>query len=325
MAWRTDSASGLRGLSLISELRYPSHWYTKVFAVVMALAFLGILATGTIAAFLVYRIVVPPPTTSEINLQTFPGSPDAVTFSVPGGGAREGWFFPGLRGAPTIVLCHGYQSGRGELLTLVATLQDHQYNVFVFDLAAHGANKGMTTFGYREGAELRAAIDALSERGDVDATRFGVWGYNLGAYVALSEAERDPRVRALVLDSVYDDPAVMVQVQVDKTGLGAIPLMKPAATLAFRWLNYKYRGAAKPSQRLNRLVGVYKLFIGAEDDPVLEASTLRLCSQAPEPREEAILAHGNFVALQGNEKREYENRVASFLLLHMPPVNASAR
>jgi pimeloyl-ACP methyl ester carboxylesterase len=291
----------------------------------MALVFFGILATGTIAAFLVYRIVVPPLTSSEINLQTFPGSPDAVTFSVPGDGVREGWFFPGLRGAPTVVLCHGYQSGRGELLTMVATLQDHQYNVFVFDFAAHGANKGMTTFGYREGGELHAAIDALGQRGDVDPARFGVWGYNLGAYVALSEAEHDPRVRALILDSVYDDPAVMVQVQVDKTGLGVFPLMKPAAATAFRWLNYKYRRTAKPSERLNRLVGVYKLFIGAEDDPVLEASTLRLYVQAPEPREQAILSHGNFVALQGNEKREYENRIASFLLLHMPPANASPR
>src|SRR5579863_7376432 len=63
-----------------------------------------------------------------------PGRPDEVTFEVPNGlGTREGWFFPGLRGAPTIILCHGYGSSRGELLTIVSTLQDHQFNVFVFD------------------------------------------------------------------------------------------------------------------------------------------------------------------------------------------------
>src|SRR5229473_1292199 len=98
-----------------------------------------------------------------------------------------------------------------ELLTLVSALQDHQYNVFVFDFAAHGVNPGITTFGYREADEVRAAIDILAVRNDVDAARFGLWGYNLGAYAALREAENDKRIRALVLDSVYDEPKQMVK------------------------------------------------------------------------------------------------------------------
>jgi len=145
-------------------------------------------------------------------MASFPGRPDEVEFSVAGLGNRRGWFFPGFRGAPTIVLLHGYESSRGELLTLVSALQDHQYNVFVFDFAAHGANAGVTTFGYREADEVRAAIDVIAKRNDVDVTRFGLWGYNLGAYAALREAEKDPRVRALALDSVYDYPRQMVKI-----------------------------------------------------------------------------------------------------------------
>jgi len=136
-------------MSILFELRYPTKWYTKVFTAVVALAFFVGLATLAIAGFLVYRIVKPQRTSSEINMSTFPGRPDAVQFTVAGLGNREGWFFPGLRGAPTIILCHGYESSRSELLTLVSALQDHQYNVFVFDFAAHGANAGMTTFGYK--------------------------------------------------------------------------------------------------------------------------------------------------------------------------------
>jgi len=49
----------------------------------------------------------------------------------------------------------------------------------------------------------------------VDPARFGLWGYNLGAYAALREAEGDKRVRALVLDSVYDLPQQMVKVGVN--------------------------------------------------------------------------------------------------------------
>src|SRR5229473_331778 len=204
-------------MSILFELRYPTKWYTKLFTAVVALIFFAGLATLVIAGFLVYRIVKPTRTSTEINMNTFPGRPDSVQFEVPGPiGHREGWFFPGFRGAPTIVLCHGYVSSRGELLTLVSALQDHQYNVFVFDFAAHGDNAGVTTFGYREADEVRAAIDLLAARNDVDPARFGVWGYNLGAYAALKEAESDPRVRALVLDSVYDTPRQMVRIGVEK-------------------------------------------------------------------------------------------------------------
>src|ERR1700716_492633 len=206
-------------MSILDEFRFPSRWYTKILMAVLALLFFGVVATSAIAGFLVYRIVKPQRSSSEINMESFPGRPDAVRFSVPGAGQREGWFFPGLRGAPTIILCHGYGSSRGELLTLVSALQDHHYNVFLFDFAAHGGNGGITTFGYREADELGAAIDALAARNDVDPHRFGVWGYNLGAYAALREAERDGRIRALVLDSVYDEPKQMIKIGVGRTGL----------------------------------------------------------------------------------------------------------
>src|SRR3989442_6861573 len=173
-------------MHIFSELRYPSRWYTKLLTALLALAFFAVLATMAIAGFLVYRIVKPQRTSSEINMASFPGRPEVLNFEVPGGlGTREGWFFPGFRGAPTIVLCHGYGYSRGELLTLESALQDHQYNVFIFDFAGHGANQGATTLGYREVEEVRAALDLLSTRPDVDPSRFGFWGYNLGAYAAL--------------------------------------------------------------------------------------------------------------------------------------------
>src|SRR6201997_5657907 len=207
-------------MSIVNEFHYPSRWYTKLLIVILAFVFFALLATVVISGVLTYWIVKPQRTSSEINMASFPGRPDEVDFSVAGLGERRGWFFPGFRGAPTIVLLHGYESSRGELLTLGSGLQDHQSNAFVFDFAAHGSNGGLPTFGYREADEVRAAIDTLAKRNDVDARRFGVWGYNLGAYAGLREAEKDPRVRAMVLDSVYDSPKQMVKVGVEKTGVG---------------------------------------------------------------------------------------------------------
>jgi len=309
-------------MHILSELRYPSRWYTKLLTLILALVFFAVLATLAIAGFLVYRIVKPQRSAPEINMASFPGRPEVVDFQVPELGKREGWFFPGLRRAPTIVLCHGYESSRGELLTLVSALQDHQYNVFVFDFAAHGANAGVTTLGYREADELRKAVDVLAARDDLDPTRFGFWGYNLGAYAALREAEGDKRIRALVLDSVYDDPEQMVKIGVEHNGLGTFPLMVRSTQLSFGYLNNVHRHDPPLSSKLLALNGVATLFIQSLDDPELAAITRQMFLQAPEPREQAIIAHGNFVSLSDQEKREYENRVVSFFLLRLPPTVA---
>ncbi|HVO57265.1 MAG TPA: alpha/beta fold hydrolase [Dongiaceae bacterium] len=311
-------------MSILFELRYPTKWYTKLFTAVVALVFFTGLATLAIAGFLVYRIVKPNRTSTEINMATFPGRPDAINFEVPGpNGAREGWFFPGFRGAPTIILCHGYESSKGELLTLVSALQEHQYNVFVFDFVGHGANNGITAFGYRETAELKAAMDAVAQRNDVDPSSFGVWGYNMGAYVALREAESDKRVRGLVLDSVYDEPKQMVMVEVRKTGLGGFPFMVRAAEFSFDWLNYEHRQDPPLSARLGALTGVPKLFLQPGDDRELGETTRQLFTKSPEPRELVMLPNSNFVSLSEDEKRTYENRVVTFFLLRLPPTPAS--
>jgi pimeloyl-ACP methyl ester carboxylesterase len=305
-------------MSILFELRYPTKWYTKVFTAIVAVVFFAGLATLAIAGFLVYRIVKPQRTSSEINVQSFPGRPEIVTFDVPGLGSREGWFFPGLLKAPTIILCHGYESSRGELLTLVSALQDHQYNVFVFDFAAHGANSGVTTFGYKETDEVRAALNYLATRSDVDPNNFGMWGYNLGAYAILREAETDKRVHALVLDSVYDQPGEMVKYEVEQTGLGGFPFMARAAELSFQWLNYEHREDPPLTKNIGALAGVPKLFIEAADDPELGGSTRTIFLKAPEPREESVIPHGNFVDLPDDAKRTYENKVVTFFLLRLP-------
>src|SRR5437016_12333468 len=168
-------------MQILYELRYPSRLSTKILMALLALVFFAVLATTAIAGFLVYRIVKPQRSSTEINMASFPGRPEVLEFTVPGGAEkREGWFFPGLRGAATIILCHGYESSRGELLTLESALQDHQYNVFIFDFAAHGANGGISTLGYHEADEVRGAVDLLATRPDLDPTRMGLWGYNMG-------------------------------------------------------------------------------------------------------------------------------------------------
>ena len=280
-------------MSIADELHYPSRWYTKLLTVILAFVFFALVSTVVISGVLTYWIVKPQRTSSEINMASFPGRPDEVDFSIAGLGSRRGWFFPGFRGAPTVVLLHGYESSRGELLTLVSALQDHQYNVFVFDFAAHGANAGVTTFGYREADEVRAAIDVLAKRNDVDAARFRNVGLQLGGVCGASGGgERSSGCRALALDAVYDYPRQMVKKSGwEKTGVGGFPFMVRSAQMCFEWMNYEHKNDPPLSANLSRMNGVPILFIEASDDPETASITGGRCSwKAPEPREEAIIA-----------------------------------
>jgi len=309
-------------MDFLSEFRDPTRWYSKLFIAALALFFFTTLATAAISGYLVYRITSPAQSHSEIDLRNFPGHPESLSYTVAGEGARDGWFFPGLKSAPTVVLCPAYQSSRGELLTLASALQDHQYNVLVFDFSAQGSSRGHTTLGFQEVSELRAAMDAVANRGDVDPNRFGAWGVNLGAYVALSEAIADPRVRALAVESPYDRPQQMVGVLVNRSGLASIPLVGVMTRWGFGWLNYRYRHAPPLAMNLGKLAGVGQLYLESPDEPALAAFTSDLFRASPPPHELVNLPHGNYAGMLDDEKRNYENRIVSFFLAYLPPAGA---
>jgi hypothetical protein len=305
-------------MDLLDELRHPTRWYSKLLTTLLAIGFFSFLAAAIISAFIVYRILAPIHPAAVQDLANFPGHPENVSYNVDGIGPRASWFFPGLKSAPTIVLCPGYRMSRGELLPLAAALQDHAYNVLLFDFTGSGWTAGHSTLGFREVAELRAAVSVLAQRNDVDASRFGLWGMNLGGYAALALAESDPRVRAVVVESVYDRPRDMARLLIERNGSPPLPLLEGFAEKAFVWLNYSYHDTPPLSARLSRLNGVPTLFLGADDDRDLLSATHQLFLAAPEPKEEDVLERGDYAGMLDEDKRSYENRIVSFFLLHLP-------
>jgi alpha-beta hydrolase superfamily lysophospholipase len=305
-------------MRFISELRHPTTWYFKVAIATLAFLLFSLLAAAAISAYLIYKMVSPAQSHSQIDLQTFPGHPEALSYNVPGEGPRDGWFFPGLKSAPTIMLCPAYQSSRGELVTLASALQEQQYNVFLFDFSAQGTSVGRSTLGFQEVIELRMAINAVANRGDVDANRFGVWGVNLGGYVALAEAEGDPRVRAVAVESPYAHPKVMVASLVAQSGANSLPMVPRILQWEFDLLNSQYRNVPPVTARIAKLAGVAQLYLESPDDPILSASTSGIFQASPPPHELVVLPNGNYGGMLDDDKRNYENRIVSFFLLNLP-------
>lgn len=311
-------------MDFLSDLRDFRGLPAKIITLLVGLFLFALVVAMVVSGFLYYRVVSPPQTGAVLDPAILIGGPTVETFSVPGGKSLQGWFFPRLKTAPTIILCHGYQSNRGELLTLVSALQEHGYNVFVFDFSSHGSAGGFSSLGFHETQQVLAAIEAVARRDDVDRTRFGLWGASLGAYAALAAAASDSRVRAVIADSAYDEPAAMFRLQVERSGLGGAPLVGRFAMWAYKLLHLSYRTQPPLSQRLPGLAGVPKLFIQAHDNPELAEATKQLFLQAPEPREQLLLAKSNYARMFEEERRAYEASVVRFFLQNIPPAGPPA-
>jgi len=305
-------------MAVLSELRYPTTRLAKLLSGILALLLFGFAAVASVSGFLVYQILHPSRNATTFDLNVMMGHPTTFSFPTAGGPPREGWLFPGLRGAPVIIVCHGYLSQRSEVLTLVTALQDHQFNVFLFDFVGHGTTPGTTTLGYKETAELQSAVQALATRDDVDSKRFGLWGVDMGGYAVLEVASKDPRVAAFVVDDAYDDPRAMMQIEIQKSGLTVLPYVSRLSDFGFRLLNYPFRDEPPVSTHLARTKGIPKLFVQSDDRPPLAAQTLELFIKSPDPKS-TIRETQSYRDMSDDERKTYENQIVNFFLQNIPP------
>jgi pimeloyl-ACP methyl ester carboxylesterase len=311
-------------MSFVTKLSRALARVARIAGMFLALALFLFLAVATISGYLLYQILSPPRSPANVDVTLLMGHPTTYNFDIPGAGSREGWFFPGLLHAPTIVLCHGYGSQRADILTLVTALQEHQFNVFLFDFTGHGSVPGRTNLGYGETRQLLAAVHGLEQRDDIDRTRFGIWGTDLGAYAALVAAGQEPHIQSLALDSVYDQPSDFLMVQVGHTGLGGLPLVKTFCLFGFRMLNYDYRTVAPARASLARLQGIPKLFIEATDRQELDEATLRMYQIAPPPKDQIVNSMA-YSEMSDEGRRTYEDHIVSFFLQSLPPSGQPAQ
>ncbi len=305
-------------MDFLDDLRDSRTLIGKIFLTVMFLLVFGFLAVLAISGFALVRVTSPERSGGTLDPNQLLVKPDLVSVALPGGGSLEGWFFPGLRTAPTILLCHGYRSQRSDILTMVTPLQEHQYNVFVFDFPGHGSTAGKTSLGPQEAKVVLAAVDELSRRHDLDTERFGLWGVDMGGYAAMGAAATDPRIKAVAVDNLYDAPSDFLRLQIERTGLGSVPLVNFFTRTGYKLMNWSLRNAPPLSEVVPRMNQTPKLFIQGRGHEPLAQATFQLFLRAPEPRQQAVLQHTTYSSLPDEEKREYENQLLNFFLQNLP-------
>jgi alpha-beta hydrolase superfamily lysophospholipase len=113
----------------------------------------------------------------------------------------------------TILILHGVSESAIAGLPMAKEFYDRGYNVFLYDARRHGESGGKyCTYGYHEKFDTQHVIDYVLSRSDLTVGKIGLFGWSMGAAVAIQVAAIDRRVHAVVAESgfatlrtVFDD------------------------------------------------------------------------------------------------------------------------
>jgi len=280
----------------------------------------GVLAVvlAGVGAFLTYQITTAHNDIENITPSSFLLSNyENVSFTDRAGGLHDGWLLRGLKGAPAIILCHGYNSNRSDVLSLGVMLQENHFNVYLFNFQGSKTRKLLSDLGVQQAEDLLTAIVAVTRESGVNPRRVGLYGATTGAYATLVAAQQSPLVKAIVVDSVYASPDQMFEDQLNGLLGGSSPLFRLLADGEFHLFSLRTE-PPRVLEKLEKLEGIPKLFISEQDAPLLSADTQELYNRSPEPKRELILERSLAALASGSEKTVYEDQVLSFFQQNLP-------
>jgi uncharacterized protein len=125
---------------------------------------------------------------------------EEVRIALDDGRRLSAWYVPSRNGAAVLV-SHGSGGSRGRLPAHVRMLARHGYGVLALDNPGNGGSDGHSN-GLGDNAQpgLKAGLDYLARRPDVQPGRIAGFGLSLGGEVLLEAAARDRRLAAVVSD-----------------------------------------------------------------------------------------------------------------------------
>jgi dipeptidyl aminopeptidase/acylaminoacyl peptidase len=207
-----------------------------------------------------------------------------VAFRNAAGLTLRGWYIPppsdGTGRAPGIAWGHGNAADRRHMLREALAVHEAGFAQILFDFTGRGESDGdVITLGAHEAGDLRAALDVLTARPEVDPRRLALGGRSMGAVAAILEAADDPRVEALVLDSPYADLTTTVDRAIGAYHLPAI-LVRPVLLRIAGWRANYDPSEVRPDKAIRKVKAPILLLQGSADEIVPPSDTLALKAAA---------------------------------------------
>jgi uncharacterized protein len=239
--------------------------------------------------------------------------------------------------AGTIILAHGIDGDRSDMLPRAAFLVHDGYNVLDVDLRDHGGSGGnYASPGYLEARDILGAISYLRRNGQTGP--FVAMGHSYGAVAALWAATQSADISAVIADSAYlslgsmirhatlvlsEDPQMSLLVR-----MGLHVAQIPDVEWIVLPMFYLRTGVWVNLAKTNTISAIREigprpiLFISGQLDPITSPEgTRRMCDAAISPQKILlIIPDADHDATYRTAPQVYEATVLRFLKDNVPGV-----
>jgi alpha-beta hydrolase superfamily lysophospholipase len=217
------------------------------------------------------RFQFPDKENAGLSPASFQLASEDVAFRSGDGVPLSGWWVPAADARGTVVLVHGLNRSRIEMVRRAPFVHAAGWNALLIDLRHHGASGGeTTTFGVREKEDVKAAVRLARERSPGPVV---LWGVSLGGASVVFAAAEDKDVAGVICDSSFRslEDTVRHHLQLFRTWRWWLRLVPrwPVADLTVFWMGR--RGGFDTSQAdvlaaSARLSGRPALFVANSED-----------------------------------------------------------
>jgi uncharacterized protein len=235
-----------------------------------------------------------------------------VTLRTEDGLRLAAWYVPSQNGA-TIIAVHGLGTNRTSVLGVAQNLTVRGYGVLLPELRAHGSSEGaVSTLGLLEVRDIRASVQYLQGRPDVDPQRIGIWGASLGAVTALMAAGEIDEIQAVVADSPFSSVDWMVANQFEK--LERLPTwLAPLVVALGSWQANINAHDIAPIRQVPAIAPRPLLLIHGEEDQLFDVENAVMLAEAAGPNAELWVLPGvTHTASYITDPAAYIDRVSGF-------------
>lgn len=287
---------------------------------VVAAALVVILVLTTAAGLLLTRsramILVHPP---RLPITVQPDSAGFIDYQTARLQTSDGidlaaWYMAPAESGAVVIYLHGLGGNRQLLLQQAAVLYDHGYGALLLDLRSHGESGGeLSTLGYYEPRDVRAALDFLLIQPEVNPDHIGIFGESLGAITAIRAAAQMPELGAVVAQSAFTSIEENVAAGVRQIA-GLPPFPFAPLVIFFGELETGLRiGQVRPVDEIARIAPrAVLLMYGGQDRLIGSENSQRLYDAAGEPRQLVRFDSAGHSGLLASDPALWESSVVGF-------------
>jgi len=246
-------------------------------------------------------------------IQYYPTVPyDTVQLTTVSGKKLEAWYMKADSAKGTVILFHGLNSNKGNVLGEAFEFNSFGYNTLLVDMRAHGNSEGIVnTLGYKESEEVKLAYNHISKRGEKNIV---LWGMSLGAVIITKAIwEYDLKPQKVILEMPFDRLQDHIKARARISGFPG----EPFGFFVTFWTGIEqgYWGYAhKTSRYVKKINCPVLLQWGNNDEYVLKKETERIFAAINSTKKKLEIYEGvGHIPLVSADASKWDKTVNDFL------------